>query len=74
MKSESGRLIFQRGSGPLRFLPVTMNIPDTYRARFQVLSQPPRVGDGGRRETNDRKYEWIEVADLARSRLPNLQL
>ena len=61
--TQPGRLKFQIGDGPLSYLPVRMTIPDTYRARFQVAS------DGGvaLKDPADRKYEWINIADMARS-------
>jgi len=61
--TQPARLKFQIGDGPMSYLPVRMSIPDSYRARFQVAS------DGGVALKNpaDRKYEWINIADMARS-------
>jgi hypothetical protein len=63
--SHPGQLEFQKGNGPICYLPVDMKIPDTYRARFQIFSQPPN-------DTPDppeamRKYEWVNVADFSKS-------
>ena len=59
----TGRLPFQYSDLRKGHLPVRMRVPETYRARFQVDHE---VGLGQRQPA---EYEWIHVADLARSNM-----
>jgi hypothetical protein len=67
MDTESGRLKFQNGGGPLHYLPVSLRPPDSYRARFQVLSPLPSGAEGNLVGMKNLEYDWINTADLARS-------
>ncbi|MCX6867924.1 MAG: hypothetical protein NTV46_17245 [Verrucomicrobia bacterium] len=60
-----GRLKYQIGGGPSSYLPVRRKIPGTYRARFQVASNP------GWKQVSPKysQYEWIDVADMALSNM-----
>ena len=61
--STSGRLSFQIGGGFLADLPVSLKVPESYRARFQFNSDPTPNRD----PLPDDHYEWITMADMARS-------
>ena len=58
-----GRMKFQIGDGPVADLPVSLMVPESYRARFQVNSDPLDDPNG----PTHGPYEWISVADMARS-------
>jgi hypothetical protein len=58
-----GRLKFQIGDGPQADLPVSLMVPESYRARFQVNCDPVDHPNESPHDT----YEWISVADMARS-------
>jgi len=54
-----GRMKFKIGDRPVADLPVSLKVPESYRARFQVESEP--------RENSPGPYEWISAVDMARS-------
>jgi hypothetical protein len=58
-----GRLKFKIGGGPLLQLPVSLKVPDSYRARFQFNSDPAEY----KVQLPTDPYEWITTADVARS-------
>ena len=58
-----GRLKFQIGGGPLLQLPVSLKVPESYRARFQFNSDPAEY----KAQLPTDPYEWITTADVARS-------
>ena len=58
-----GRLKFQIGDSPETDLPVSFRVPENYRARFQINCDPVDHPN----EPPHGPYEWISVADMARS-------